>query len=139
MLFLRWFATSPRPALQNPDVMTLAAQHDWIQRAAVLDHRLNRGVRPLVDVTNQIAADSVSILAIELEAMAAACRDNPGRQRLRDITPLLQLIATMGGFGALKDGSDGEQSDLDWDAVTPDERAVLMKALPIFERRRKRK
>jgi hypothetical protein len=102
ILFLRYaFGARPRPLIENDAVRLLALRWDWETRIALLDRKLNP-VRPLAEVTREIAIDSVQILSSELAAMAAESAVRPGRQRLRDLVPLLQLLTAMGGLDAAR-------------------------------------
>lgn len=130
--FLLW-AFGDRSATLSPAASTAAARHDWWRRATALDHRL-APTRSLPEVTRNIALDAITVLSVELEALAASCRATPGNQRLRDLVPLLQLVAQMGGFGAASEAARGAASGdgVDHSALTPDELETLAKASAIL-------
>lgn len=128
LLFLRYaFGARPRPLIENDAVRLLALRWDWQTRIALLDRKLDP-VRPLAEVTRDIAIDSVQILSSELAAMAAESAVRPGRQRLRDLVPLLQLLTAMGGLDAAKQ-PETDALTYDYSRLEVDELETLQRLL----------
>lgn len=101
--------------------------NSWERRAALLDRRLAQA-HPLAEVTQNIALDAVSILSSELEALAAESRMRPGRQRLRDLTALLQVLSAMGGLDVAAKAGAQDAEELDYSQLDEADLAILAQA-----------
>lgn len=131
--FLLWAFTPDRASLQlTPEASSTAARHGWWLRAAQLEAKL-APPKSLTEVTQSIASDAVTILHVELAALAAQSRANPGQQRLKDLTALLQLVAGMGGFNAVaKNAPSTDEAGVDYSQLDADELACLARASHIL-------
>lgn len=141
--FWAWLHARPRPAAEGAPNLTPT----WRERAGAWDlqcdvYAATGGVAGAKALCQALLAGSLQIAVQEMIKDYHASLRGERRMSPRDRVALLALLksdASSGGaLAALTAPAEDGGADLDWGACTEEERAVLMKALPIFERRKKR-
>ena len=134
--FWAWLQTSPRPAPAdvNPNLSP-----SWRERAAAWDLQCDvfaaqGGVAGPKELARTLVQGYLQIAVQEVVKLHRASLLGERVMTARDLREAVALIETWSALAP-----SGETSQIDVTQATPEERAVLLKALPILERIRRNK